>query len=100
MREINVRSGNHELFKTRLLAQLAVDMIDTRAGFNATMQRWERCEAVALVRRRRICDLLQPVLGEGPTPNRRFVVPIDDGVARLRSHKAMVAIQGVLIAIQ
>jgi len=96
MREIDVRRGNHELFKSRLLAQLAVNMIDTRAGFNATMRRLNRCEVVALDRRRQICDLLGPMPGDAPTPFRRLVDSIDAGVALLRSLKAVAAIDGVL----
>lgn len=98
IRGLDIQWGGHELFMSRLLSQLTVDMIDTRAGINATIHRLERCEVVALGRRRQTCDLLQPVLGEGPTPYRRIVDPIDARVALLRSQKAMAAIDGVLIA--
>lgn len=94
IRGLEVRWGHHELFMSRL----AVEVIDSRAGINANMRRLERCEVVALGRRRQTCDLLQPVLGEGPTPYRRIVDPIDARVALLRSQKAMAAIDGVLIA--
>jgi len=100
MRALDVRWGNHELFMSRLLSQLAVDMLDTRATFNASMHRLERCESIALGRRRQICDLLQAVPGDAPTPFRRFVDPIDAEVARLRSREAMAAIDGVLCSIQ
>jgi hypothetical protein len=99
IRGLDVQWGHHEIFMSRLLSQLAVEMIDKRAGINATMQRLERCESVALGRRLQICDLLQLLPGEGPTPYRRFVDPIDTGIARLRSRKAMAAINGVLSAI-
>lgn len=100
VRALEVRWGHHELFMSRLLSQLAVEVIDSRAGINANMRRLERCESVALGRRRQICDMLQPLPGEGPTPYRRFVDPIDAGVARLRSLKAMAAIDGVLNGVQ
>lgn len=100
IRALDVRWGHHELFMSRLLSQLAIEMIDTRAGINSTMQRLERCESVALGRRRQICDLLQPLPGEAPTTYRRFVDPVDAGVARLRSLKAMAAMDGVLVAIR
>ncbi len=99
IRGLDVQWGGHELFMSRLLSQLTIDMIDTRAGINAIMHRLERCEAVALGRRRQICNLLQPALGEAPTPYRRFVDAIDAKVALLRSRKAMLAINGVLSAI-
>lgn len=100
IRGLDIRWGSHELFMSRLFSQLTVDMLDTRATFNATMQRLNRCESVALGRRRQICDLLQPMPGEAPTPFRRFVDPIDAEIAHLRSQKAMAAIDGVLGAIQ
>lgn len=96
MRGLDIQWGGHELFMSRLLSQMTIDMIETRAGINDTMHRLERCEAVALGRRRQICDLLQPVLGNSITPYRRFVDPIDTGVAKLRSQKAIAAIDGVL----
>jgi hypothetical protein len=96
IRALEVRWGHHELFMSRLLSQLAVEVIDSRACINTNMRRLERCESVALGRRRQICDLLQPLPGEGPTPFRRFLDPIDAGVARLRSRQAMAAIDGVL----
>lgn len=99
IRGLDTQWGGHELFMSRLQFQLVGEMIDTRAAINATMQRLERCEAVALGRRWQLCDLLQPLLGEGPTPYRRFVDRINVGVARLQSLKAMAAIDGVLIGI-
>ena len=100
IRGLDVQWGGHELFMSRLLSQMTIDMIDTRAGIDNTMHRLERCEAVALGRRHQICNLLQPALGNSITPYRRFVDPIDTEVARLRSQKAMAAFDGVLSAIQ
>lgn len=100
IRGLDTQWGGHELFMSRLLSQMTIDMIETRAGINDTMHRLERCEAVALGRRHQICNLLQPVLGNSITPYRRFVDPIDAGVARLRSLKAMAAIDGVLNGVQ
>jgi hypothetical protein len=73
-------------------------MLESRLTVHLTMLRLERCEQVALGRRRQICNLLPPLHGAAPTPYRRFMDPIDGRVARLLLQKAMVAIDGVLIA--
>jgi hypothetical protein len=100
MRALDVGWGYHELFMSRLTSQLTVDMLDTRATPDTKMVRLERCEAVALGRRRQIYDLLNPMLSQPDTSLARFVDPIDERVAPLQSRIAMAAIEGVLNAIQ
>jgi hypothetical protein len=98
IRGLNVKWGNHEFLLSSLTAQLAVDMLDKKAVNGATMLRLERCEKIAVARSQRICDLLQTLPGEAPTTYRRYVEKIDARVARLRSQKAIVAIEGALDA--